>query len=131
MRCPDCNKFVSLETETEEPTLELNGSIVSGECHVSRNCADCGTELKAADFILEMDVREDMPDCFKEDGQPQEGHDVDVKSSEVDSIEEGGGRYAKSYYGVSVAFTLECSCGKEFGSSIVEKLAASEFEEMA
>lgn len=61
MRCPDCNKFVSFDTE-QDPE-ESNASI-DAQGHVAINvrivnsCADCGTELKEAEFVLESDAFE-------------------------------------------------------------------------
>ena len=132
MRCPDCSKFVSMETEIDEPTIDLNNTTVSCEVHISRNCADCGTELKSADLSLECDLIEvcaDLAGCFNADGTEKEGHDVTLEEDGVEPLEEGGGRYAKSYYGASVNFSVKCSCGKEASTSVTDKVAASDFEE--
>jgi hypothetical protein len=132
MRCPDCSKFVSMETEVEEPTVDLNGTSVSCEVHIARNCADCGTELKSADLSLECDlleVCEDLKDCFNEDGTDKDGHDLTLKEDGMEPLEEGGGRYAKSYFGATVSFTVTCSCGKEQSADMTDKVAASEMEE--
>lgn len=45
MRCPDCNKFVSFDTDVE-PDVSLDVADdggVSGSCRIVNACADCGT----------------------------------------------------------------------------------------
>lgn len=130
MRCPDCNRFVSMETEVDDAVdVVWDSGAVSAEVRVTRNCADCGTELKSADFLLEDDLSEHFPECLDKEKGDKEGHDVEVETDGVDIIEVGGGRYAKSYYGAEVSFTAKCSCGHEYSSTMNNKVAASEMEE--
>jgi hypothetical protein len=99
MRCPDCNKFVSLETEItdtdasidsiEEDTVEITVTV-----HVSRNCADCGQELKCFDFEDQYTVT--LPGPIAE----AQADDLSVEVN-VEEKETGGGRYAKNLIGYS------------------------------
>jgi membrane protein involved in colicin uptake len=61
MRCPDCNKFVgyddSNEPEADDADVDADGR-VSGTVRVYLACAECGTELKEANFDLESDFTE-------------------------------------------------------------------------
>lgn len=59
MRCPDCSKFVSFDTDTEP---EVDATEVDDEGHVTfdarivNNCAECGTELTEYTFNVEVDL---------------------------------------------------------------------------
>lgn len=65
-RCPDCNKFVSLETqEPEVESLELDvvrnadgpvGLLVTAEIKIIRACQECGTEIRTATLSFEQDL---------------------------------------------------------------------------
>jgi hypothetical protein len=125
MRCPNCNKFVSLdfsEPEVENISVSDDGS-VTAEVRIVRTCADCGDELKTASLSLEVQV--DVGD------HSGEGHELEVEEDALEQIEEGGGRYKKSYFGARVDFTVSCSCGKLSVSGGMEaKVAASGMDEM-
>ena len=57
-----------------------------------------------------------------------EVHDVGL-----DTIEEEGGRFKKSYYGATVHFNITCSCDKNFAvsGSMEDKMPASAMDEVA
>lgn len=61
MRCPDCNKFVayddSNEPEADDVDIDRDGH-VSGSIRVYLTCAECGTDLKEANFDLDVDMSE-------------------------------------------------------------------------
>ena len=107
MRCPDCNKFVSLDYEQEPEDMELDISsdgTITGSCTIYNNCADCGTALRTAtvEFETSVDV----------DGHEGEGHELAIEEESTERTYEGGGRYQKSWYGVEVTANVTCSCGK-------------------
>ena len=66
------------------------------------------------------------------------GHELTVEADDPEQVEEGGGRYAKSYFGASVSYRIHCKCrrkGGEDGEPIHEgvledKVAASEMDEL-
>lgn len=76
MRCPDCSKFVSMENgEPEFSGFEVSvdgdadsfSVTITGEVHLDRNCADCGTTLKAADYSIDQDITMDEVTVVDED----------------------------------------------------------------
>jgi hypothetical protein len=146
MRCPDCNKFVSLEMSDPEIDGELavdEDGHVTGEVHITRTCADCCTALKEAQLSLEGDVtgvastdlgahlaaHQEAADNKKE----LEWWELSVENDGVDPIEETGGRFKKSYFGATVSFTIKCSCSAGFAVSgtMEGKIAAGEMDELA
>ncbi len=148
MRCPDCNKFVSLECGDEpEAELEVSDGVVTGTVRLVRNCAECGTELKEASFDVEVEIpamvahaemhkreaeerakarkakeeaqaAEGGEDAEDADDEEDEEFEQEVEVDTSEATEEGGGRYKKSYFGVNVGFTVKCSCGKEGSEEI-------------
>lgn len=138
-RCPQCNKFVPLETELEPEEAELTGDEpgdlkLSWQVRVVRKCGECGEEMKEATLDIEVDeVRliEGVA-CVDGDAWASDAHgepEVSVEDPEV--IEEGGGRYAKSYYGASAQYTITCKCGETLYEGVMsEKEAASGFDDL-
>lgn len=139
MRCPGCNKFASLSFE--EPTVESlevsEDGIVTCTVSLSRTSECCGEEMKTAELELEEDlgaVLEEHCDKGEEREDGEDEHELDVEEDNVDQIEEGGGRYQKSYFGARVSFSVTCSCQPKDSSplhsgSFEDKVAASEMEE--
>jgi hypothetical protein len=126
MRCPDCSKFVSLEEmEPEVESIELSddGEQVNAEVRICNACADCGTELKEANFSIEHTLGDQGGDHEStsqfEQGQALsdhqgEGHELEVEETGAnrDSFQTGKGRRAPTMYGAEVQFTVSCSCLK-------------------
>jgi hypothetical protein len=157
MRCPDCNKFVSLEFEDPEvenlqvehipPETTDQGVphmfLITGSVRLVRNCGECGQELKEATLEIEQEVElgEDVP--ARDWAEFAKTHDLDDayvdESPAVDQIEEGGGRYAKSYFGASIHFEVfmhEKTVGKGSDPILIaavewsDKIAASHMDEL-
>lgn len=140
MRCPDCNKFVSLEFQDPEvDNLEISDdAVVTATVRLVRNCAECGTEMKEATLELEEthDITvEPFKDHINEKGETK--HELEIEETGVDQIEEGGGRYAKSYFGATISYTVRCKCDEdkkderwEYEGTFGDKVAASAMEEM-
>lgn len=144
MNCPSCNKFASLEMgeveveslEVEHESPEKNDSpvhtyIVTGQVRIVRTSVCCGDEMKEATFDLETTVEVDPAT----DGTPADldFDTVEVEESGTDTVEEGGGRYAKSYFGATVEFTITIGTeGKqhEVEGSWTDKVAASGMDEV-
>lgn len=135
MRCPDCNKFVSLENEESpevEPSVEVDSGRVSigGTVSLVRVCADCSTELKSCEAGVDDEASVEIP---KE--HLGEGHDMDVEI-EVGSVDESGGaRYKKNIITANLSYTMRCSCQKREDKPLAEgdltaSAAAGEFEEL-
>lgn len=131
MRCPDCNKFVSLETgEPEEQSLEINHEDgdtyrITGEFRVPRNCAECSQELKEG--VFQFDFTTEVKDVKEEERKELA---VEVESMEVN--ESGGGRYAKNVFSISAEFRV-ATTERELATGIAgdsDELSAGSFEEL-
>jgi hypothetical protein len=146
MRCPDCNKFVSMDTSDPEVgnlEFDIGSMMVMAQVRIERTCSDCGTGLKEANLELSWSAEGEDATKLEEhlkahktyadthDGQ--EPGQLDVEEDGADLIEEGGVRYKKSYYGAEVQFTISCTCDKEFelSNTMSEKVSASEMEEIS
>lgn len=147
MHCSDCNKFAALETQDPEvDNLEVSHSYdaenkthtytVTAQVRLVRVCAEDGCELKETTFELEKEVNifdDDMPkECFNApEGEDRlNPADAEVQEQNVEATESGGGRYAKSYFGVTVGFSIELN-GKTIHEDFFEdKCAASEMDEL-
>lgn len=145
MRCPDCNKFVGLEMQDPElediqvETSDPGFATVTMTVRIVRACAECGTELKEA--TLEIEETVDLQEALKaldegtraklltEDGDWGE-EVLEIEESGVEQIEEGGGRYAKSYFGAQVTFEINFEDKTLYEGTASDKVAASEMEEM-
>lgn len=146
MRCPDCSKFVSFN----EPEAEVTGEEVrivavgpkcsvniSAEVRVYLSCGDCGTELKETNISVDEDMTTDANGVSLD---IREGDELELDEVLTDPIDEGGGRYAKRYYGALVTFRVRHKRGDEwdneagidtaFDLEVEAKEAASYFEEM-
>lgn len=151
MRCPDCNKFVSMEMQDPddvELTIDYEGGPtikVSVTAHIVRTCAECGTELKEGSVEAEQDFELDatkleVQKFFEiKDGKVigfKGEVEMEIEEDGVDQLEEGGGRYSKSYFGAEVNFEIkahrEDTKDEELVlvDSIQAKVAAGDMEEM-
>ena len=128
-RCPDCNKFVSIEmADPELDGLEVDSDgNVTGSVRLVQTCGECGSELAEANLEVDSSVElKHVADCKKESGLS-----VEDEEAENDDRYEGKGRGAKHFYIANVRATVKCeSCGAEadFMSSVEEQ--ASSFESL-
>lgn len=132
MRCPDCSKFVGLETEVPESEVDLeidfaeDGASLSltGTVRVVRNCAECSQELKGADFDIELsDVK------VTGEPVPADMREHVTASAEVSETESGGGRYKKNLIGFSGTATVMLGERVLAEVTVEDSMAASYFEE--
>lgn len=132
MRCNNCNKFVGLDLGDAEiqtgPDIDESGNITC-EARIVRNCADCGTELKEANFSLEGQI--DV------DGHEGDGHELEAEESSSEATERSDGksntpsRYRRAFFGVSVDVAVKCSCGAELGHVVLtDEVQASGMDEL-
>src|SRR6516165_1086406 len=96
MRCPDCSKFVGMENgDPQVNSLEVSydSGCIEFECSVThtRNCADCGTELKSCDYDLTKSIdAKDMLNHSKLSKKQQELMLSALEANSADlSVEEG------------------------------------------
>lgn len=143
MKCPSCNLFASLEMgEVEVDSLEVEHTApgkdetthvytVTGNVRIVRTSACCGDEMKEANFDLEVTVEVEADELPK-GADPTE---CEAESTNEGTIEEGGGRYAKSFYGAEVEGTVSIMGADEHMVEIgtwtySDKVAASSMDEL-
>lgn len=151
--CPSCNKFTALDNGDPEVDLEVeydgNVLVVSGNVHLTRNCADCGTTMKELYADLEDAV---SPKAFEwKRGTVSYTPDLDVLEKALsdgdvnisldqgapDVEEGGGGRYAKNMitavvpYTITLTMTLpdEVEVEGTYSGDVKTANAASDYEE--
>lgn len=133
MRCPDCNKFTGLEFQDPEldGDLEVSEDGVTCNIRLVRTCSECGQEMKEATLEMSGDLPEQAVDHLKEHEEDETPHELEIEENGIDQIEEGGGRYKKSYFGASVDYKITCSCGQfEVTGTVSDKIPASHMEEL-
>ncbi len=150
-RCSCCNKFTALEfQEPEKESFEVesldhlteDGTVTAtanATVRIERNSECCGETMKEATLEMseEFSIDHDKLEAHlveKESGgwAWKEGCELTAAADDPEQIEEGGGRYAKSYFGASIAYRVTCECGKgdELHEGTMEgKIAASEMDE--
>ena len=147
MRCPNCNKFTALEFQ--EPELEsfdgkaeldsASGDLkvtASMRVRIARNTECCSDEAKTADLEADADVVIDRAEIEEfveqnDEGEWQwrDGVEAKVDNDEPEQVEEGGGRYAKSFFGASVHWSVVVGEKVVHEDDLVDKVAASAMDE--
>jgi len=117
MRCPDCNKFVSFDADTEPEVSDEEVSeegLVTASVRIVNACAECGTELTEASFDLEIDLTKECLAHIEDSEKPEDAHEftVDFESARNDRSE-GRGRAVRTFYEVAVDATVTCACDDE------------------
>lgn len=145
MRCPNCQKFVSMENgepqvSSVEASLSGDSINITAEAEHTRNCADCGTELKSLGISFEGNVSlsdfekpSEMTDAdFEKWKSGLKKAECEIDEDGSDSDESGGGRYAKNMIGVVVDYTLKVTSKKitvEKSGQLREENPASAYDE--
>lgn len=142
MRCPDCNKFVSFDTDTEpETSLEVDEEgTVTGNIRIVNTCGECGTELKEANLEVELVVHEaSIHNCGKgkviSKGKEVERPGFSILDESCSRNERSTPgktpRYTKHFYGYDLAVTIQCEgCKAEFKGDCCDDVQASAMEEL-
>ena len=129
MRCPNCKRFTSLETmEPEVDDIQVDDGIITASVRIVCVCQDCGDEMKEAT----LEIEDEIPTEITEDHNG-DNHTLTVEAGDVEQIEEGGGRYAKSYFGAKITYRVLCSCSPDspiYESEMEDSIAASDMEEL-
>jgi hypothetical protein len=128
---------VSYDDSTEpEVDLEVDeDGMVTGTARIVLTCAECGTELKEANFDAEVDLSD-----WAEKHQGEK-HSLEVEASNSEMTQRSQthdrhgrkiklARYMRSYYGVSVQAQVKCSCGEETEGTFEDEVMASGMDEM-
>lgn len=133
-RCPDCNKFVSLD----EPEVEVDGEdLISGgvciEVTITLQCAECGTELKSHTLVHEDIVS--CPNCGEDNLDELSLEDVEATGQEIyeDAFSVKTGRKLKNqqkYYGAEISYTVVCAkCEESTAYTAIVRDLPGAFEE--
>jgi len=117
-RCPDCNKFVGVDS-SEEPQVDLNvdeQGNVDVTAEIANNCDQCGTTM----FTGSLDGTVDASEIVEPDGMTltawldtltpaqKDSMELEVNESGTDRTDryEGKGRGARHFYGCQVDFEV-------------------------
>ena len=126
-RCPDCNKFVSLEAQEPEADLQVDYAedviVISGDVRCVMACTDCGTELREASFRVEVDQDHSCPLP-----EPELSWDVSLETSERT---EGRGRGMRTWRGYEGSVTINCACGFEAELELSGEERASAWDDLS
>jgi len=135
-RCPECNKFVSLDTDSD-PQFSVDVDdvgVVTGSVDIVNACGECGTDLRGATLDVEADLsdqisahREDHKDQ-KDEHDELQGVETTDESRSVDT--KGKGRGMRTFYGAECTIKVVCKCGEEFTEDWKSHVAASAMDEL-
>ncbi len=142
-KCPSCNKFSALEfQEPEEESFEVENlehisedGTVTATMHatvrIERNSECCGETMKEASLEMSEEFTIEH-DKLEEHLVAKEGCELTAAADDPEQVEEGGGRYTKSYFGASITYRVTCECGNGdelHEGTLEEKIAASSMDE--
>jgi hypothetical protein len=139
MRCPDCNKFVPLDTEGD-PEVELEADETTGEVtgtvRIVNACGECGAELTEAVFDVDVDfpaAEAHTVEMAKQDPEDKgEAHVLELEDPSADRTDrsEGKGRGTKTFYGAEADLVVKCRCGFTETKPWSDDIQASHMDEM-
>lgn len=136
MRCPDCNKFASLElsddievTNLEVENDEGDGRVL-GNIRIVLNCVDCGSEMKEANFDIEQTIELKHTEDCPEKGASAE-LEVEFDPSGVDEFDPPKAKRQKHLYGAEGTILVKCpACKASASSAYKETVQSSHMEEL-
>jgi hypothetical protein len=116
------------EIEVNEATIE--DKTVSVEVRIVRNSACCGDEMKEYTFNTDVEIEGDLAAKMDEILKADANAEFEVEEEGAEPLEEGGGRYAKSYYGFEMTVKVTHG-GNTIGEvAVTDKVAASGMDEL-
>lgn len=132
IRCPDCEKMVSYDDETdiEVDDVSVQDDEITAEVTITRKCADCSAELAQAAITASAYIEHECPnnpDAAKEmefeitgqdDPEPQDRYQT--TSAKGKPIKP---RYQKHFIGFELAVKVKCGLCNE---SDIEVLVSGE-----
>lgn len=143
MRCPDCNKFVSYDTDADPETdASVDGDgMVMVQTRIVNNCSECGQELKDATLDIEIDLTGEVlahRNSCKECKKSKDELSVEAEGTRTDRRQTHdrhgkpirNPRYQKQFYGAEVTVELEMPCGEKLSGTGSEEVQASGMEEL-
>ncbi len=157
-RCSDCNKFVSLELgDSPDMNLDIDDEgNITGDVTITRNCAECGTEMKEGQVRGQPHDRRggypraDAPGRTGRQGQgprrgggcgdargeaipdedDEEEFELTIEDEEGEATESGTSR--KPMFGFLGMFTVKCSLCPDFEHNVEtdDEMAGSDMDDM-
>jgi hypothetical protein len=133
MRCPDCNKFVPLDTDGD-PEVELEADETTGEVtgtvRIVNACQECGAELTESTF--DVDVEFEGAAAHMEKYPEDEAHSLDLPEPDVERTcrQQGRGRGTRTFYGAQASLTVRCRCGFEEAGHWEDESQASSMDSL-
>jgi hypothetical protein len=130
-RCSDCNRWTALEQAEPEVNIEVDGDEITGTVRIVLECAECGKEIKQAEFDVSVDISEfrkhDCPDEEIGVGWNAEMEDVEATMRQHPPR----AQRRTTFYGAAGNIILKCQCG-EVDETIgwYEEVKASHMEEV-
>lgn len=134
-RCQSCSKFVGLELDEPELSIEVQGDNIIGEVSLKLNCVECGDTLKEAQLTVDMPIDHACEDGYEgelgfqlisESAAPTDffnttdRHGKPIKSA----------RYQTHLYGAEIQVEVKCDhCNKVIMVEETITEPASNFEE--
>jgi hypothetical protein len=138
-QCPGCQKFPALTTDEDpEVELEISGRTVQARIRLVRMSECCSEEMKEANMEPEVEIDTDkLAGHVDKEGEEMEGHDLSVEETSKDITERcvGKGRGRRTFHGVTVNFSISCSCqdtgaAAVYEGSISDECQASSMDEL-
>lgn len=130
MRCPNCNKFPSVEMGEVESEVEVGDSSITGNVRIVLTCADCGEELKEANFDVSVALElKHAEDCLSSEGESE--LELDFEPEAFDEFVPPNKKRQKHMYGASAEATVTCpSCKATATASWRDSVQSSGMEEL-
>jgi hypothetical protein len=140
---PQCDS-IDAEYEASTKAQQPGEFRVTATGTTERNCADCGTTLKAVNWDAEKEIPltefrdwQKLTASVKQawiDALAKEQAEIEIEENGSDSDESGGGRYAKNIITSRVNFILTLKLNDPvlrliYEGQVESQNAASEFEE--
>lgn len=129
-RCPDCNKFVSLENQDPEvESLELDvqrnadgpvGLFVSAEVKICRACQDCGTEIRTNTFTFEQDLGDLIRAGLTADCKVDRVTDMHAESTPEEVAKQTAADKADNEHGFGIHMNAQGEDGSEDNGHTLE-----------
>lgn len=141
-RCPDCNKFVSYDTD-QDPEVEgedASGTTFTATVRRVLPCGDCGTELKEYTFDVDHDFADALDEAHEKCSRADEEYEWEVTgciASTADGVRDTdrkgrkirSARYMTTLYGFELEVDLKCQrCQHEIAFPVKDEIEASCFE---
>lgn len=132
MRCPSCNKFVPYgdgRIDVDEIEVDAKSGAVSAQVTLTLDCGECGDDLKSTSFEFSADD-EAVAAHLKAKGP----HALAVETDDGERTDRqiGAGRYAQTFYGVHLEYTVTCAKHPKWSASgtFEDDCQASAFDEL-